>query len=124
MLVYLLALSLASVPFDWERFVSAVGAPGALLLALGWFLARAWREFSPLVKAWLQSQLENDQVHRQAVRQLTARQNQLQLGHVRTHRALAHTAQAIEAACPADRHSEVARHTEAACRELAQANGE
>jgi hypothetical protein len=120
MLVYLLALSLASLPFDWERFVSVVGAPGALLLGLGWFLGRAWREFSPLVKAWLKSQLENDHVHRQAVRQLTARHHELQLGHVRTHRALAHTARAIEAACPADRHNEVARHTEAACRELSE----
>jgi hypothetical protein len=117
-MLHTLSVYLASVPFDWERFVSAVGVPGAMLLALGWFLARAWREFSPLVRAWLESQLENDHVHRQAVRQMTARQEQLQLGHVRTHRALAHTARAIEAGCHADRHSEVQRHVEAACAEL------
>jgi hypothetical protein len=110
---------LTSMPFDWERFVSVVGVPGAMLLALGWFLARAWREFSPLLRAWLESQLENDHVHRQAVRQMTARQDQLQLGHARTHRALAHTARAIAAACPEARHRDVQPHVEAACAELA-----
>ncbi len=120
MLLYSPVAFLASVPFDWERFVSAVGVPGAILAALGWFLSRAWREFSPLAKAWLHSQLENDQVHRQAVRQLTARQEELQLGHVRTHRALRHTAQALEAAVPAAQRGNVKRHTDAACRELSE----
>jgi hypothetical protein len=110
--------SLASMPFDWERFVSVVGVPGAVLLGLGWFLARAWREFAPLVRAWLESQLANDRVHRQAVRHMTARQDQLQLGHLRTHRALAHTARAVATGCPADRHAEVRRHVDAACAEL------
>lgn len=111
---------LAAVSFDWERFVSAVGAPGAILAALGWFLARAWREFAPLVKAWLRSQLENDQVHRQAVRTLAARHEELQLGHARTHRALIHTARAIEAGAPPAQHPHVQPHTAAARRELGE----
>ncbi len=106
---------LESAPFDWERFVSAVGAPGAILAGLGWFLSRVWRELGPLIKAWLNSQLENDVVHRQAVRQMTARQEALQLGHVRTHRALRHTAKAIEAVAE---QGDVKPHVNAACAEL------
>jgi hypothetical protein len=108
----------ASVPFDVERFISAVGVPGAVLAALGWFLLRAWREFSPLARAWLESQLENDHVHRQAVQILTARYDELQLGHTCTHRALVHAARAIEAAAAPESRVDVRRHSDAAIDEL------
>jgi hypothetical protein len=57
--------------FDWERFISAMGVPCAILAALGLFFWRAWSEFAPVVKEWLQSQVENDKVHRRTVVQLT-----------------------------------------------------
>jgi hypothetical protein len=61
---------LAYLGFDWERFVSALGVPCAILAALAIFFWRAWTEFAPVVKEWLQSQVENDKVHRRAVEQL------------------------------------------------------
>jgi hypothetical protein len=61
---------IAYLGFDWERFVSAMGVPCAILVGLGFFFWRAWCEFAPVVKEWLQSQVENDKVHRRAVEQL------------------------------------------------------
>jgi hypothetical protein len=68
---------LAYFSFDWERFVSAVGIPCAILVGLAWFFWRAWGEFAPVIKQWLQSQIENDKVHRKAVDDLAGAYREL-----------------------------------------------